>query len=230
MSTPGRLAIVGLMLAASLASGCDPRRRVVVATGTTLGLKATPGDGQSRPPQVTLGYKRAELALVPTRGQAATSGAPECLNPGAGAAPAKCTDAFSTLTAFDFRTRWFGATQLSSFVSTGFAAREIQVEEAAAAGKAGAPEGGGNAFTTEFEKVFHEATVGPATPADLNRKLTLQGVRRTLSREDARRVLERAGFAVRPADDPRQELQERIAQARGDDLERLEAAVAALGL
>jgi len=98
----------GVCLLAVLMIGCGPR--VIVTTGTTLGLAATPGDGQSRPPQVTLGYKRAELALVPTGGDQATSTA----------------DASSALAAFYFSTRWFGATELSSFIGTGHAARDIQ--------------------------------------------------------------------------------------------------------
>jgi len=59
-------ASVAILVGACLIAGCGPR--VLIATGTTLGLKATPGDGQSRPPQVTLGYKRAEAALIPTSG------------------------------------------------------------------------------------------------------------------------------------------------------------------
>lgn len=89
-------------------SACGPR--VIISTGTTIGLKATPGDGNTRPPQVTFGYKRAETALVPTKGGKATSSA----------------DAFSTLAAIHFSTEWFGATELQSFVGTGIAARDIQ--------------------------------------------------------------------------------------------------------
>jgi len=104
--------VVGLGLCAlvALVAGCGPR--VILTTGTTLGLKATPGDGQTRPPQVTLGYKRAELALVPTSGKGATTN----------------SDAASTLAAFYFSTEWFGKTELSSFIGTGHAARDIQQE------------------------------------------------------------------------------------------------------
>jgi hypothetical protein len=83
---------------------------VFISTGTTIGLKATPGDGQTRLPQVTFGYKRAELALVPTAGTHATD----------------TEDAFSTLAAFYFSTQWFGETELSSFIGTGYAAQNIQ--------------------------------------------------------------------------------------------------------
>lgn len=89
-------------------SACGPR--VIISTGTTIGLKATPGDGYTRPPQVTLGYKRAETALVPTAGAKATSTA----------------DAFSTLAVIHFSTLWFGTTELQSFLGTGIAARELQ--------------------------------------------------------------------------------------------------------
>lgn len=103
---------LGLVAAISLGgfalSACGPR--VVISTGTTIGLKATPGDGNTRPPQVTLGYKRAETALVPTAGGKATADA----------------DAFSTLAAIYFSTKWFGRTEIHSFVGSGVAAREIQ--------------------------------------------------------------------------------------------------------
>lgn len=89
-------------------AACGPR--VLISTGTTIGLKATPGDGYTRPPQATLGYKRAETALVPTSGGKATS----------------TTDAFSTLAAIYFKTKWFGKTELRSFVGTGTAARDVQ--------------------------------------------------------------------------------------------------------
>jgi len=101
-----RAVLVLGMGALLLTSACKPR--VIIVTGTTLGLKATPGDGNSRPPQVTLGYKRAEAALVPTSGAAADDHG---------------RDAFSTMAAFDFRTRWFGQTELASFVGTDRRAR-----------------------------------------------------------------------------------------------------------
>ena len=102
------LTSLGLCMLVALTAGCGPR--VTVTTGTTIGLKATPGDGYTRPPQVTFGYKRAELALVPTVGTHATA----------------TEDAFSTLAAFYFSTEWFGQTELSSFIGTGHAARRIQ--------------------------------------------------------------------------------------------------------
>jgi hypothetical protein len=101
-----RLLGLGLLL---LLAGCSTSR-VIISTGTTIGLKATPGDGNTRPPQITFGYKRAEASIVPTKGVAV--------------GPAE--DAFSTLAAFHFQTRFFGRTELDSFISTGDAALEIQ--------------------------------------------------------------------------------------------------------
>jgi hypothetical protein len=104
-----RLLVVALVLAVA---GCGTSR-VIVSTGTTIGLKATPGDGNSRPPQVTLGYKRAEVSMVPTKGEAVPNGA----------------DAFSTLAALHFETQFFGETSLDSFIGTGRAAVGIQQQE-----------------------------------------------------------------------------------------------------
>lgn len=99
---------LALAVAVVALPACGPR--VIIATGTTIGLKATPGDGNTRPPQVTFGYKRAELALVPTKSRLATSK----------------SDAFSTLAAIHFTSLWFGKTEIRSVVGTGLAAREIQ--------------------------------------------------------------------------------------------------------
>jgi hypothetical protein len=107
-----------LVLALLLAfAGCGTDRaisRVIIATGTTIGLKATPGDGSSRPPQVTFGYKRAEASIIPTKGMA--------VGPN--------EDAFSTLAAFHFETRFFGETGLDSFIGTGRSAVAIQQKSA----------------------------------------------------------------------------------------------------
>jgi hypothetical protein len=139
----GRWSLV-LSLFLLAAAGCGPR--VLVVTGTTLGLKATPGDPQAgQSPQVTLGYKRAETSLVPT-----------------GAVPATVKeDAYSTLAVFSFDTTWFGKTNLSSFISTGFAAQALtstdaQAAEAAKIPKAEVPApralpgGTGNSFADAF--------------------------------------------------------------------------------
>lgn len=102
------LSHLALVMAILSLSACGPR--VIISTGTTLGLKATPGDGYTRPPQVTFGYKRAESALLSTAGLNATD----------------TSDAFSTLAAFHFKTFWFGDTELHSFIGTGIAARDVQ--------------------------------------------------------------------------------------------------------
>jgi hypothetical protein len=111
----------GILLLNLTACGGGPR--MLVNTGTTLGLKATPGDGQTQPPQVTLGYKRAESALIPTKGKTAQGCAPK-----KDKNTSTCeteTDAFSSLGAIHLDTRWFGTTEIRSFVGTGIAARDI---------------------------------------------------------------------------------------------------------
>jgi len=110
---PSRLLFFSLWSLVLIPVGCAASRqpRVTVVTGTTIGLKVTPGDGQTRPPQVTFGYKRAELAIIPTKGGTATKDA---------------SDAFSTLAAFFFSTEWVGQTEIASFIATGHSARAIQ--------------------------------------------------------------------------------------------------------
>ena len=107
---PSGLACCFVWSLAGVSAGCTAPRMTVV-TGTTIGLKATPGDGQTRPPQVTFGYKRAEFAIVPTAGKVAQK---------------DTSDAFSALTTLSFTTHWFGETKLASFIATGYAARDIQ--------------------------------------------------------------------------------------------------------
>jgi hypothetical protein len=99
--------ILALPIVLLLVTGCAPR--VNLSTGTTIGLKATPGDGSTRPPQVTLGYKRAEVSLVPTEGKGATA----------------TGDAVSTLASIHFKSQWFGHTDLDSFIATGLAAQRL---------------------------------------------------------------------------------------------------------
>jgi hypothetical protein len=103
----------GLVIAASLlASGCAPR--VIIATGTTIGIRATPGDGQMRPPQVVIGYKRAEAALIPVEGSGAEMNGSEVTS-----------DAASTVASFYLKSQWTAGTEIQSFIGTGFAARHI---------------------------------------------------------------------------------------------------------
>ena len=108
-----------LLLAAMLLSPAGCARRMTVSTGTTIGLHATPGDGKSQSPQVTLAYKRSEIALVPT-----------------GEKPAKKkqngnSDSYSSLAVIDFQTKWFGSTSIDQFIATGHASRDIQHEGSA---------------------------------------------------------------------------------------------------
>jgi hypothetical protein len=106
----------GLVIAASLlVSGCAPR--VIIATGTTLGIKATPGDGQTRPPQVVIGYKRAEAALIPVEGGGAEMNGFDVK-----------TDAASTVASFYLKSQWTAGTEIRSFIGSGFAARHIVSE------------------------------------------------------------------------------------------------------
>ena len=108
---PLRLALVGVLL---VVAGCGPR--VFVTTGTLVGLEASPGDGNTQPPSVIFGYRRAELALVPTGGGPATK-----REAGGGS-----EDAYSTLAVFDLASGWFKKTKIEQFIATGHAARTIQ--------------------------------------------------------------------------------------------------------
>jgi len=120
--------MIVVMAMTMVVAACGPR--VIIATGTTIGLKANPGDPQGgQSPQVTLGYKRAEAALVATKGDGATS---------QGAAGKPGADAYATFASLGFKTQWFGDTEISTFLATGFAARALTASdsEAPAAAKA----------------------------------------------------------------------------------------------
>ncbi len=138
------LGLLGLTLCA-----CGPR--VIISTGTTIGLKATPGDGNTRPPQVTFAYKRSELALVPTSGNKATSN----------------SDAFSTLAAIHFSTEWFGSTEIRSFLGTGMAARDIQGVEKDQQGMHGTEEEKNQRFGSHLQTVYGEMIRNPVMPGML---------------------------------------------------------------
>lgn len=136
--------LLGASLVVLLAGGCGPR--VLIATGTTIGLKANPGDPQGgRSPQVTFGYKRAELALIATKGTGATEAG---------------TDAYSTFASFGFKTQWFGDTELASFMATGFAARALTAPDqgvpAAAGPKGVGPKGAPAGRNTFFDRLRGE--------------------------------------------------------------------------
>jgi hypothetical protein len=74
---------------------------------------------------VTLGYKRAEAAIVATKGTGATTGG---------------EDAYSTFASLGFQTRWFGDTELTSFIASGYAARGLLAPDADAPAAAAAPD------------------------------------------------------------------------------------------
>jgi hypothetical protein len=164
---------------------------VIVATGTTIGLKATPGDTQSQPPQVTLGYKRAEVSLVPTEQRGSTAE----------------RDASSTLAAFHFQTRWFGKTELDSFVATGLAARALTGED-------------------PFIVGVQEATLGTLPPELAEYQLDLQRRRAQLDEAQAQRALDVAGLPRLRGKDARSSLQDHIARAvRKAQLDRVAAGI-----
>jgi hypothetical protein len=169
-----------ILTALAVVTGCGPK--VIIATGTTLGLKATPGDGQTRPPQVTLGYKRAEVAIVPTDGDDASG----------------TEDAYSAMAAFDFRSEWFGKTELSSFIATGNAARDVQGKH------------------DEFITAVANATAVPVTAAMQDRKQALIERWGGLSRTQATNILGRIARPIQTHNTAQEEVQDAIAQANTD--------------
>lgn len=188
-----------LVLSALAAGGCS---RVVIATGTTLGMKATPGDATSRPPQVTLGYKRAELALVPTKGGEATDDPKS---------PERNNEAYSTLASFFFQTEWFGRTEIESFIATGHAARKIQGE--------------GSRFNSTFARASLNADLPPAITA---RQDALFERWRGMDESAAAAALARAGMPVKPGKNAKQSLQDYLNAAESDPaLTSLERALSA---
>lgn len=113
-------AVSGLLLVMLTLMGCS-ESRVLVVTGTVVGLEASPGDGSTQPPSVTFGYKRAEVAFVPTATEPADKVAKH-YPPGQGTD----SDAYSTLAAFKLAANWFGPTKIEQVIATGHAARIIQ--------------------------------------------------------------------------------------------------------
>ena len=191
----------GLVIAASLLlAGCAPH--VIVATGTTLGIKATPGDGQTRPPQVVLGYKRAEAALIPVEGGGAQMNGSEVK-----------TDAASTVASFYLKSQWTAGTEIRSFIGTGFAARRIVNEN----------------FAREFARAALSNL--PAAIVDQREHLadllrSLDGNEVT-----AAAVLGNAGLQRKPGRNAIQSLRVYILDAtKQDDLDRLAKAFASVGI
>lgn len=127
-SLPLPIILAGSLLGA-LISGAGCAQRMTVATGTTIGLHATPGDGQSQTPQITLAYKRSEVAIIPTGERAARNMEENEAD----------TDAYSALAVIDFQTRWWGDTSVDQFIATGHAARDIQEEDSVFAAELAKP-------------------------------------------------------------------------------------------
>jgi hypothetical protein len=181
----------GAVLVAALALAACGTPRVHVTTGTTIGLKATPGDGQTRPPSVVIGYKRAEVALVPTTGEGASVE----------------TDAASTLASLHFSTRWFGHTELDSFIATGRAATPLVKSE------------------SQFSQEMARATLGMPSPETVQRQRTLVGLLTGMTEPQAQAILDDLGLPRRQGKDAVFSLQDYIARAdSAAALERLEAA------
>jgi len=111
-----RIGAIALAMLLALACGTP---RLLIATGTTIGMKVAPGDGKARPPQVTFAYKRAEVAVVPSPSSGERGAERD-------AGGNLVRGAYSTLAAFSFYTTWFGETRLDSVIATGHAARRIQ--------------------------------------------------------------------------------------------------------
>ena len=87
---------------------------MTIVTGTTIGMHITPGNGDSTPPQVTIAYKRAELAVIPTAGTGATI-----------ASGTNTSDAYSSFAGFDFQSGFTSRTKLKQFISTGVASQNL---------------------------------------------------------------------------------------------------------
>jgi hypothetical protein len=113
---PGARSLVAVLALPVLAfAGCASNPHVIIATGTTLGIKATPGDGQTRPPQLVVGYKRAEVAVIPVDATGAQRDDARVVQ----------KEAASTVASFYMKNTWTSETVIRSFIGTGFAARSV---------------------------------------------------------------------------------------------------------
>jgi hypothetical protein len=189
-----------ILLALSLLlPACAPR--VIVATGTTLGIRATPGDGQTRPPQVVLGYKRAEAALIPVEGGGAQTNGDEMK-----------TDAASIVASFYLKSEWTAGTEIRSFIGSGFAARSIV----------------GDSW---FSYAFANAALSNLPSHIVDRRERLAAQLRALNRNEssAERVLSLAQLSKKTNRTATESLRVYILDATTDaDLRKLETAFAAV--
>ncbi|MCS6305665.1 MAG: hypothetical protein H8K07_18675 [Nitrospira sp.] len=118
----GRCLITIIGLTFSLLTTACGGPRVFVATGTLVGLEATPGnpnDGQA--PAVTFGYRRAEAALVPVKKKDDN----KVDQPNTTTQPKPKRDAASVLATFNLAHNWFGPAKIEQYIATGLAAQSI---------------------------------------------------------------------------------------------------------
>lgn len=113
-----------LIACLGMLSGCSAfGDKVHVITGTMVGIEFTPPASSENPgAAVTIGYDRAEMALIPTCDRQKTDGS-TCKAD-------KTHDAYSVLALFRLNSSWFGTSKIQQVVATGEAARQI-LEQAA---------------------------------------------------------------------------------------------------
>lgn len=131
MSTPTDrclIMIIGLLFAL-LTSACSKsliQPRLLVVTGTLVGLEATPGnpnDGQT--PAVTFGYRRAEAALVPVEKKDNDKEKADNNIVAQQDTNTPSKDAASILATFNLAHNWFGPAKIEQYIATGLAAQSI---------------------------------------------------------------------------------------------------------
>lgn len=143
--------LVGMLGCVGLSLGCAGQPRVVVITSTMVGLEAKPPMGDAQPnPSVSLGYRRAEMTLVPVcqvteyawskdlKKQAGIESkevkkkdgteetpANERSNPQCPPKASKDADAYAAMGSFQMAHNWFGPLNIRQFIATGMAARHL---------------------------------------------------------------------------------------------------------
>ena len=107
-----------------LSSACS-QPKVFVATGTLVGLEATPGNPEEgQTPAVTFGYRRAEVALIPTEKQGDKT-KDNTGSSGQHRGGTSTSDAASVLATFNLAYNWFGPARIEQYVATGHASRTL---------------------------------------------------------------------------------------------------------
>lgn len=119
--------IMSIGLSCALLTTACVHSRLVVVTGTLVGLEATPGnpqDGQS--PAVTFGYRRAEAALIPVEKEDGNKEKPDNQsNVGQHGTKNPDKDAASILATFNLAHNWFGPAKIEQYIATGLAAQSM---------------------------------------------------------------------------------------------------------